>query len=1260
MRSCRLRSCCVPSFQQWILGTCLSLTLVSAAQARTDPGPITIVVSNTNDSGPGSLRQAITNASSGDTISITATGTINLASALPTIDKNLTITGPGAANLTVSGGNASRVFFVQSGTVTISDLTVAQGRGKGGDGGAGMYSGGGGLGAGGGLFVNTGAAVTARNIAFTDNAAVGGEGVRYSSAMGNGGGGGLGGNGGDSAADYGSGAGGGGGSYQDGANGTMMTGGSGGSLNGGNGQGASASGSAGGDFGGGGGAYLQRNAGYAGGFGGGGGGGYNGGGDGGFGGGGGAGQLSDGHGTGGGGDGDHLRGGGGAGFGGAVFLRNGGTLVVEGTTSFNGNSVAGGQGANNGSAEGSAMYLNDQGVTFNSSSSQSVSDTIGGTGGLTKSGTGTLTLSGTNTYSGGTTVSGGTLAGNTNSLQGNITNNANVTFDQSTNGTYAGRMDGTGALTKAGTGTVMLSGLNTYSGGTTVSGGVLVGNTSSLQGSITNNANVTFDQNTDGTYAGNMIGTGSLTKAGIGTVTLSGTNGHAGGTIISGGTLRVGSNANLGNPTGQLFFNGGTLQYASAVSSARGVTVQAGGGTIDTNGNDATLSGNITGAGGLTISGDGCLTLSGSNSYSGGTTVSVAALVGTTTSLQGSITNNGDVVFNQDTAGTYAGNMGGTGTLSKTGTGAVTLSGTNTYSGGTTVYGGSLAGTTTSLQGNITNNANVTFNQDTTGTYAGNMDGTGSLTKTGTGTVTLAGANTYSGATNVDQGRLVINGSIASNVIIGANGSLGGSGSMGGTTVDGAVRPGNSIGTLTVNGAYTHGANATYHAEINDHGGSDLIHVGGTATINGGTVDVQAESGTYTAGMSYRILEAGSVTGHGFDHVTDNLPFLDGELLYESDYIMLMLVSGHVPFVAEAQTRNEFATAAYLDALSGTASGDLATVMTALNAQTAPDARAAFNQLSGEPYADLTAIDISASDQFVNTAFYRMYNGSDLECANPTGRRFWVYSLSNWECQHSTSVGIDSYAGYSGQLTGFMVGCDRQFDNVLLGCAGGYGRDSIGYITSPASDRTDLGNISCYGKADFDQAYVAGTVGYTHGWNDVTRTINISGLASRQATASMGGDVFGSLLQFGYNIDRGSRRLTPLVGVRYNYGGTAAFNETGADSVSLVGERTDRSSLTSHLGARLAFCMNSRWRAETYGQWEHEYCDTFDDVTMAFAGSPGVYAVRGAVVPRDAARMGFTTIGDLNRRLSVHVNYDALVRAAYTNQQLTGGLSIAY
>ncbi|HKR76871.1 MAG TPA: autotransporter-associated beta strand repeat-containing protein, partial [Rhodanobacter sp.] len=157
-----------------------------------------------------------------------------------------------------------------------------------------------------------------------------------------------------------------------------------------------------------------------------------------------------------------------------------------------------------------------------------VSEALSGTGSLTKLGAGTLVLAGANSYSGGTTISAGTLQGDATSLQGNIADNASLIFDQGADGTFAGIVSGSGSLTKLGAGTLTLSGANTYSGGTTISAGALQGDTTSLQGNITDNASLIFNQGTDGTFAGIVSGSGSLTKLGAGTLALSGTNSYSG------------------------------------------------------------------------------------------------------------------------------------------------------------------------------------------------------------------------------------------------------------------------------------------------------------------------------------------------------------------------------------------------------------------------------------------------------------------------------------------------------------------------------------------------------------------------------------------------------------------------------------------------------------------------------------------------------------------------------------------------------------
>ena len=191
-----------------------------------------------------------------------------------------------------------------------------------------------------------------------------------------------------------------------------------------------------------------------------------------------------------------------------------GALTMAGGTSLQANSSV--SLANNVALSG-ASTINTNG------NNMGLSGNMTGSGGFTKTGAGTLTLSGTNAYSGGTTVSAGTLAGNTSSIQGNVINNAIVNFNQTTNGTYAGVMSGSGSLVKDGSGTVTISKANTYTGDTSINAGGLI-----LTGSTTSNTSIAAGANLQGSGVvnGNVNNSGTITPSFNGSATNLTVNGN--------------------------------------------------------------------------------------------------------------------------------------------------------------------------------------------------------------------------------------------------------------------------------------------------------------------------------------------------------------------------------------------------------------------------------------------------------------------------------------------------------------------------------------------------------------------------------------------------------------------------------------------------------------------------------------------------------------------------------------------------------------
>ncbi|MGW6778656.1 autotransporter outer membrane beta-barrel domain-containing protein [Brucella pseudogrignonensis] len=196
------------------------------------------------------------------------------------------------------------------------------------------------------------------------------------------------------------------------------------------------------------------------------------------------------------------------------------------------------------------------------------------------------------------------------------------------------------------------------------------------------------------TIRSTIIGDGQLVKSDAGILVLSGNNSYTGGTSINGGTLRISSDGNLGNASGGLNFNGGTLNTTASLTSARSVTLTGGGTLSTNASTVLTLTGAITGAGTLTKAGTGTLILTGTAAHAGGTTISAGTLQlgngGTTGSVTGNITNNAALVFNRADSVAYAGSVSGSGTLTQSGSGTLSLDGINSYSGVTTVERGQL------------------------------------------------------------------------------------------------------------------------------------------------------------------------------------------------------------------------------------------------------------------------------------------------------------------------------------------------------------------------------------------------------------------------------------------------------------------------------------------------------------------------------------------------------------------------------------------
>jgi autotransporter-associated beta strand protein len=420
---------------------------------------------------------------------------------------------------------------------------------------------------------------------------------------------------------------------------------------------------------------------------------------------------------------------------------SGGTLIVNSAASLGHNS--GGLIMNAGTLEVAASFSSSRAITLNSAASTflidpaqtyTVTSGITGTGALNKTGTGTMVLSGANTYSGGTIISAGTLRLGS-----------------------ADRLLNTGAITVSG-GTFDLQTFSETVGVVTLSSGSIIG-TGTLTGSA-----YAFQA---GTVSAPLGGTAALTKTTAGTLTLSGANSYSGGTTINGGTVIINSSANLGNVAGALTINAGTLEIATGFTTDRVISLGDVASTFQIDpGVTFTVSSSISGTGALNKTGSGTMALNGANTYSGGTVVSAGTL---------RINSNERIANTSDL--TVAGGTFNVQTFSETVANVTLSSGSITGTGA-----GTLTASTFTLE---------------SGSASAILAGSGAtMTKTTAGTVTLTGANTFTGATTIDGGTLTA--SASSGSALGATSSV--TVNSGGTLLLGANNQINNTATITLAG----------------------------------------------------------------------------------------------------------------------------------------------------------------------------------------------------------------------------------------------------------------------------------------------------------------------------------------------------------------------------------------------------------------------------------------------------------------------------
>jgi autotransporter-associated beta strand protein len=549
-------------------------------------------------------------------------------------------------------------------------------------------------------------------------------------------------------------------------------------------------------------------------------------------------------------------------------------------------------------------------------------------------------------------------------------------------------------------------------------------------------------------------------------------------------------------------------------------------GTLTLTGNNTYTGGTSINGGILSISSDGNLGgAAGGLTLAGGTLQTTATMASARTITLGG--GNGTFSPDSGTTLTLGGSIGGAGGLIKAGGGTLALTGDSNYSGGTILNAGGLAVSGSLASAVTVNDGNLLVSGNVTG---GVVQNAGSTLLTGT----------VAGGFTMNAGTAVLNGTVTGTVT--ANGGmLGGSGTIGGlNVVGGIVGPGNSIGTLNIAGIFAQ-SGGVYQVEVDAAGQSDRIVATGTATINGGTVQVLAQTGTYATSTTYTILTAAGGRTGTYSGVSSNFAFLTPSLSYDANNVFLTLaLQGNAFSGFGGNTPNQRAVGYALDQSYANATGDFATVVSALANLSTMQASPALDAISGQQYADFGTTNVNTSAMFMNTlgqqmALARSGAGSGrrvaLAMACEVEACDTARPLSAW---FSGLGGLGSVQGDSNASTltynfgGAAAGIDyRLSPQFLVGLGVGYTHRTQWVNSFMGQGWSDSVSVAAYGSFSQGGFYADALAGYAYFNNQMQRQIQIPGLQPRTATGSTGANQFLTQVETGYGLPVFGEKLTP-------------------------------------------------------------------------------------------------------------------------------------
>ncbi len=365
----------------------------------------------------------------------------------------------------------------------------------------------------------------------------------------------------------------------------------------------------------------------------------------------------------------------------------------------------------------------------------------------------------------------------------------------------------------------------------------------------------------------------------------------------------------------------------------------------------------------------------------------------------------------------------------------------------------------------------------------------------------------------------------------------------------------------------------------------------------------------------------------------DPCPVFDPLLCDGDDCLIYYTLGGEFSLSSlamSAQTSNQIAVAAQMDALSGFTTPAIQSVIDDVGLLTPTAQRAAFDSLSGESYGTLSSIGLQVGERSLRTVGNRLVNnlgflsggggmlvGKRQPAPTTIGGEQLVLGQSptfgpaGWMQGYGSSGSWSSNGNAAGadyRLGGFAYGADLAGDDSgVFGISGGHSYTSVG------TDRGDSGNVAShqvgiYLLKNFDSFYGMGIFNYGHNSNKLTRLVTI-GLDQQLVKSSLNSNQFGTYSEVGANLDTEALRFQPFFGLQYLSLSNGSALEAAGGGVGLNVNGNSTETLQTHLGTRLILqTLRSdsgvEFRPYLGARWQAELLGTDRATTAGFGGAP--------------------------------------------------------